>query len=689
MFEDNINKNINQEINCNQSNIIDQSNNFVSDYFKRNSDYSDYLEKNYCFKSPIEYNFKTKSIDKNIIETLELVKSIDSNEVPIYQNIYPPFDIPTKINMEKSVSYYTTDSKYLKQTQQIIELIKPDEIISKSCDDIDSVLINYKNIKSDTGFYEKYNYFDFNHLKPLNNNSNALGFISIYNIASPIISLCMPLLILLLPIIILKINKIEFNLLNYINILKPIVQQSSIGKLFMNYNESNDTQKIYLFASAFFYFFSMYQNILSCIRFYSNIKKIHNYLFTFRNYLSNTILKMEYFYSLTKNFDTYINFNINMLKIKNSLNDVYLQLKEITEFNLSISKLCELGNIMKIFYQLYDDEVYTNCFLYSFGFNGYINNLVTIKDHVMDKKINKATFLNKKCNQNENKENENKENENKENENKQNENKQNENKIKMKIKNMYYPKFICNKKLNFNNLDPTFLESMINSKQKDNNNDIVNVITNDCDLDKNIILTGPNASGKTTFIKSLFINILLSQQIGYGCYDKLKFIPYDYFHCYLNIPDTSGRDSLFQAEARRCKNIIEFIDNANKNDTHFCIFDELYSGTNPDEAIISAEAFIKYISNYSNVSFLLTTHYTKLCKKLNNEKNKKKINKIDEIDETDDLNISNYHMKTLKNEITGDVNYTYKLKEGISKIKSGIQVLKNMNYPEKILLNLL
>ena len=32
---------------------------------------------------------------------------------------------------------------------------------------------------------------------------------------------------------------------------------------------------------------------------------------------------------------------------------------------------------------------------------------------------------------------------------------------------------------------------------------------------------------------------------------------YDKIHCYLNIPDTSNRDSLFQAEARRCKEIID------------------------------------------------------------------------------------------------------------------------------------
>jgi DNA mismatch repair ATPase MutS len=50
----------------------------------------------------------------------------------------------------------------------------------------------------------------------------------------------------------------------------------------------------------------------------------------------------------------------------------------------------------------------------------------------------------------------------------------------------------------------------------------------------------------------------------------------------LNIPDSSGRDSLFQAESRRCKEIIDII-NKDKTHRHFCIFDELFSGTNPVE----------------------------------------------------------------------------------------------------------
>ena len=192
----------------------------------------------------------------------------------------------------------------------------------------------------------------------------------------------------------------------------------------------------------------------------------------------------------------------------------------------------------------------------------------------------------------------------------------------------------------------------------------MNPVKNSVKLKKNMIITGPNASGKTTILKSTIINILLTQQFGCGFYDSAKLKPFKYLHCYLNIPDTSGRDSLFQAEARRCKEILDCIDE-NPKDEHFCAFDELYSGTNPEEAEQSATSFMKYITKHNNVSCILTTHFMKVCKRLNNLKS-----------------IVNYKMKTEKKE--DKLIYKYILTEGISDIKGGIIVLKQMNYPKEI-----
>ena len=50
------------------------------------------------------------------------------------------------------------------------------------------------------------------------------------------------------------------------------------------------------------------------------------------------------------------------------------------------------------------------------------------------------------------------------------------------------------------------------------------------------------------------------------------------------------------------------------------IFDELYSGTNPDEATKAGIAFLKYLENYKHVDFILTTHYLNVCKNFSNSK---------------------------------------------------------------------
>jgi DNA mismatch repair ATPase MutS len=276
---------------------------------------------------------------------------------------------------------------------------------------------------------------------------------------------------------------------------------------------------------------------------------------------------------------------------------------------------------MKYFYDIYSIQSLQESFLYSFGFNGYIENLEGLIDNINNKHIHLASF-------------------NKEKEKEKEKGKRN----KLFFENSYHP-------------------SLINK----------NPIKNTIHLNNNIIITGPNASGKTTILKTSLINIILTQQIGCGFYEKSKFSPFKFIHCYLNIPDTSGRDSLFQAEARRCKNIIDIIQE-NDKDSHFCAFDELYSGTNPDEAISSALAFMNYLITFKKVNCMLTTHFIELCKHLETTKS-----------------FENCHMETKmienKDGSYNDFNYTYLLKKNISTVSGGIKVLKDMNYPDEIIMN--
>jgi DNA mismatch repair ATPase MutS len=272
----------------------------------------------------------------------------------------------------------------------------------------------------------------------------------------------------------------------------------------------------------------------------------------------------------------------------------------------NISKIKEIGYVFKCFYELHTDKIYDETIMYSLGFNAYMDCLKGLQQNIIERNMNFGTFI--------------------------------DNSKKGMLENSYYA---C---------------------LKDNN-----PIKNTVKFRKNIIITGPNASGKTTILKSTLINLLFTQQFGCGFYDSAKIKPFHHFHCYLNIPDTSGRDSLFQAEARRCKEILDAISISNK-ETHFCVFDELYSGTNPEEAEQSATSFMKYITKHENVSCLLTTHFIKVCKKLETTKT-----------------IVNYKMLTENK--NNELIYKYILSKGISNVKGGIIVLKQMNYPKEIIDN--
>ena len=564
------------------------------------------------FRVPIYHIDDKKELNENIITDLELVKTIDSSSNCIYDYV---FDISmstcfSKKIIEQMPLYYTTDIVYLKETQDLLK--KLDTLEEKEEFIKDEEILNiWDEIKNDTGFKEKYCYIDWPFWEFLNNSEPFLQFMSIYNMASPVFSLFIPVIILIVPFFIIKLKGLNLSVNEYIEVLKLVASNHALGKVFTHFSSVSLEQKMYIAISAAFYVFSIYQNILTCIRFHNNMKKIHNYLEKIQMYIDQTIIKMNKFLDYSKDLTSYKKFNETMYEKIEVLTFITDDIKKINNYkwSWSIKKIKEVGHVLKCFYQLYNNENYNSAIMYSFGFNGYLTNLNGLICNINNKKINYARFINN------------------------NTDKAN------KFKQSYYA-------------------TLTHKKH----------VKNTIELKKNIIITGPNASGKTTILKTTLINIILTQQFGCGFYKSAKLKPYHYIHCYLNIPDTSGRDSLFQAEARRCKEIIDIINKTNNKENHICIFDELYSGTNPEEAVIGATAFMDYLVKNKNVSCLLTTHFIDVCKNL--EKNG---------------SIQNYHMETICDNNTLDFKYTYLIKKDISYVKGGIKILKDMNYPEEIL----
>jgi hypothetical protein len=560
------------------------------------------------FKLPITY------IDPSYVFALTDVVSTDLelinlNKNGMYDYLFQPKHVFAKQLIHEWKKSYTTHPEFLQETQNIIKSMGSYSTYQGYNLDCDKILNIWKDLKHDNSFLDKYHYMDWDMLSYLNQSPAFLQCISVINICSPAISLVLPILFIIFPFLLLKIQGIPITMSVYLDVLKSIARNHFIGKALLNMNDISWDKMIYIVFMFAMYLLQIYQNISIVQKFYNNIKKINGQLLELRNYIDYTIANMESFLMIAKNKTNYASFCNEINENKNILSAIRDELIDVYDFSPSLMKMNQLGYMLKCYYELHSNKNYECAIKYSVGFEGYVNNLLGVYHNYSNGVVNFAEFYETAD-------------------------------AKCAFKKQYYP--------------PLLEETPIK---------------NDCDFDKNIIISAPNKSGKTTILKTTTINIIFSQQTGAGFYDSAKLTPYTHIHSYLNIPDTSGRDSLFQAESRRCKDIIDIIDKHSDSsiNRHFCIFDELYSGTNPEEATKAGYAFLKYLSKYNNVNFLLTTHYISICKKLKGSSN-----------------IENYKMdvRILDN---GEFVYTYKVKKGISKIKGGVRVLKDMNYPKEII----
>ena len=552
-------------------------------------------------KEPVHFNLPIQTLDsyydvnENIINEMELT----DGENPMYHKIFNMQTDFEKLNTNALAKYYTDDTDFLKDNQIFLSSCLP-QAIDDNC--IDDIIELRKDIADETGFIEKYHFIEWEQLKFLNNNSTIMKYLSLYELASPLLTLALPIFLLMMPFFIIRLQGHSINFTKYTEVLKVVLSRHSIGQIFTIGSASWD-KRIYIIISFIFYLAQIYWNYQSCRKFIANFKTIHEKLDIIKNYMHKSIDVMS---NTLKNIKqagitTFNNWYSEVQLCIEHMTNMLDKYEQFTSYKLSVTKVREIGYLMQSFYQLYNDKYLISVIDYSVKFNSYIKNLNNFNNRIVDNEVSACAFTNKKT----------------------------------YFKKAYYPIMV----------DEDY-------------------VPNNISLDKNIIITGPNAAGKTTIIKTAMINILLSQQLGYGFYKKAKICCYQDLQCYINIPDTSGRDSLFQAEARRCKNILD--NNQDTTKKKFCIFDELFSGTNPYEAIGAATGFLKYLNKHDNITFVITTHFLDLCKKM----------------ESDD-NIANLNME-IEN-INNDFNYTYKIVPGISSIKGGIKVLKDLDFPVEII----
>lgn len=135
-------------------------------------------------------------------------------------------------------------------------------------------------------------------------------------------------------------------------------------------------------------------------------------------------------------------------------------------------------------------------------------------------------------------------------------------------------------------------------------------VNNDFNLHDNIfIISGSNMSGKTTFLRTVGINLVLAQAGSFVCAKEMAFSPLKIMTSMRIVDDLNEGISTFYAELKRIKTIIDTA----KNDSNMIfLIDEIFRGTNSVDRLIGAKTVIAQL-NTLNVAGLITTHDLELC----------------------------------------------------------------------------
>ena len=181
-------------------------------------------------------------------------------------------------------------------------------------------------------------------------------------------------------------------------------------------------------------------------------------------------------------------------------------------------------------------------------------------------------------------------------------------------------------------------------------------IDNDFEINNKefFIITGANMAGKSTFLRTVSLSIIMAN-IGLPvCADKYEYVPIKLITSMRTSDSLSEDESYFFSELKRLKFIVEEI----KTDQYFIVLDEILKGTNSTDKAIGSKKFVEKLVN-SGSTGIIATHDLSLC----------------EI-EKDYPQIQNkyFDAEILNNEL----NFDYKLKKGICKNMNASFLLKKM-----------
>jgi len=191
---------------------------------------------------------------------------------------------------------------------------------------------------------------------------------------------------------------------------------------------------------------------------------------------------------------------------------------------------------------------------------------------------------------------------------------------------------------------------------------VENAVANSISCRRGILLTGSNASGKSTFLKTVAINVILSQTIDVCAASAYQT---GFFRVYTSM---SLKDNLFEKESYfivEIKAIKRILDACKETDKPpvICFVDEVLRGTNTAERIAASTEILKSMQTEQTICFA-ATHDLELTRLLGEK-------------------FENYHFE--EKLVGNDVTFAYKLLQGEATTRNAIELLRVLGFDEKLI----
>lgn len=191
---------------------------------------------------------------------------------------------------------------------------------------------------------------------------------------------------------------------------------------------------------------------------------------------------------------------------------------------------------------------------------------------------------------------------------------------------------------------------------------IAEPVANSITEDRNVLITGSNASGKSTFLKTVAINAILAQTI-YTSVSTFYRASFYQIYSSMSLKDNlQGNESYYIVEIKALKRILN---HADEETPMLCFVDEVLRGTNTVERISASAQILESLSKKQVLCFA-ATHDIELTHMLENE-------------------YSNYHFQEEIQE--NDILFNYELYRGRAVSRNAIKLLSIIGYDKEIIEN--